>query len=171
MPKYNILEPQHRMIVKYEGLIDLQKLLEKTKAWFDKSQFEFHEYSYKGREPELGELEMFWSGWRDNTEYLRIWINVYIRLWDMQDVEVISDGEKKQMTKARMRINLRSHIETDYRHKWETSRFFELLRDFYEKNIYKVKLDSVIDDTEGEIHSLELLMKNCLAMETNTLVE
>ena len=165
MPKYNVLEPQHRIIIKYEGLIDLKAMMKTAKEWFDKRQFEFHEYSYKGREPQLGELEMFWSGWRDDTEYIRVWINVYIRLWDLQDVEVIVGGEKKAMIKARMRINLRSHLETDYRHKWETSRFFVFLRDFYEKNIYKVKLHSYMDKEEEEVHELEELFKHKLNME------
>ncbi len=168
MPQYNVLKPEHRIILKFVGLIDLQDLLNRTKSWLSKRQFEFHEYAYKAREPQLGELEMFWSGWRDDTEYIRVWVNLYIRLWDMQDVEVISKGKKSKRVKARMRINFRAHIETDYRRKWEGNRFFVTLRDFYEKNIIKPKLDDYKTKVELEVHSLIAFIRERLGMRPAT---
>ena len=164
MPKYNVMSPDHRIIIKYAGLIDMPFFLNQVKEWYTKRHYEFHEYSYKAREPQLGELELFWSGWRDDTDYFRVWVNLYIRFWDMEDVEVISKGEKKNMTKARMRINIRFHIETDYRRKWETSRFFVTLRNFYELNMILMKLYLYADKLEYEIPGFISHIKQALGM-------
>lgn len=164
MPKYNVLAPDPRIMIKYSGLIDMNKLLTKIKGWYDKKQFEFHEFSHKAREPQLGELELFWSGWRDDTEYVRTWVNCYLRFWDMQEVEVIKDGVKKKMTKARCRINIRLHVETDYRHKWEKSKFYVMLRQFYEMNMFLMKLFFYADKLEYEIHDFVSQIKQSLNM-------
>jgi len=156
--------PDERIVVKFSGLVDLDDALKKIKTWYEKKQFEFHEYSYKGRESQLGELELFWSGLRDDTEYFRTWINCYIRVWDMQDVEVISGGEKKQMTKARIRVNVRLHIESDYRHKWDSSRFFMFLRKFYENNMILMKIYIYADKLEYEVHSFISHIKRSFGM-------
>jgi len=163
MPKLNVMGPDARIIIKYSGLIDLQKVLEDIKKWYDKRQFEFHEYSYKSREKQHGGLEMFWSGWRDDTDYFRIWFHCYIKLWDNQDVEVISGGVKKKMVKGRMRINLRLVLETDYRHKWEGSRFFVLLRDFYDAMI-RMKIYGYADKTEWEMDGFVNYIKRSIGM-------
>jgi len=165
MPKYNIFAPEQRLVVKYKGLFDLQGLYSLIRSWYDKRGFEFHENLYKTHEPKTGNMEVFIKGFRHDTPYMQVWVDVIFRLWDLHDVEVIHAGKKKQMMKARLTIQIESWIETDYERKWEKSKFFVSLRDFYEKYIIKRKIEMYINKIEYEVHNFQNALKKELKME------
>lgn len=164
MTKIMVLRPEKYLFVKYKGIFDFDHLYRQTAKWFKKRSFEFHEYQLKERDPIIGETEYFWNGWRNDSEYLRVWIDVYMRMWDQSPVEVIRDGVKKNLLRARIRFNLEAWMETDYEHKFDVSPFYRTIRHFYESIIAKKKLEMYGDKVEYEVHDLAEMFKRELGM-------
>lgn len=154
MTRIAVLSPENYLFVKYKGIFDFDQLYKNTVKWFKKRSFEFHEYQLKERDPVIGETEYFWNGWRNDTEYIRVWVDVYLRMWDQSPVEVVKDGVKKKLLRARIRVNLEAWMETDYEKKFDQSQFFRTIRNFYETVIAKKKLDIYGDKVEYEVHDL-----------------
>lgn len=163
--QYKVLSPQKYLFIKFKGVFDFEKVYNETAKWFKTRSFEFHEYQLKERDPTIGETEFFWQGWRDDTEWMRIWIDVYARMWDQTPVEVMQEGVKKTLLRARIRFVFDAWIETDYENRFETSKIFHSLRDYYDKVVYKKRIELYGDKIEYEVHELHELVKKTLGME------
>jgi len=120
--------------IRYKGIFDYDGMYKMMRAWFSDREYDFWEKRYKHkRRSEGSELEINWEAWRDVTELLRNWIYVYFHLWDYEEVEVIKDGKKKKMVKARMLIEFSWIIEVDYEDKWHDSKLKRALLKFLMK--------------------------------------
>lgn len=164
MPKENPLGPEQRLIVKYKGIFDLQELYALIKKWYDERKFEFHEYNYKAKQPSVGELDMYFRGFRKDSEWLRIWMVVYIKFWNLEEIEVIKEGKKAVMNRGRLRIYFEPDMEYDYENKFGSSKFFEMLRDFYVKYVWFKKYRLYADKIEYETHGFAEQVKQLLQM-------
>jgi hypothetical protein len=160
--KLNPLGPDKRLTLKYKGIFDLQELYALIKKWYDDRKFEFHEYNYKAKQPSVGELDMFFRGYRNDSEWLRIWVEVYIKFWDLEDIEVIKEGRKTTMNRGRLRIYFEVDMEYDYENKFESSKFMEAVREFYVKFIWLRKFQVYADKIEYEVHGFSEQVKQFL---------
>jgi len=110
-------------VIKYKGIFDYAGLYTMMRGWFKDREYDFWERRYKHKVKEGGtEIEINWEAWRDINELMRNWIYVYFHIWDYQEVEVIKDGQKKKMAKARMLIRFSWTIEIDYEDRWQDSK-------------------------------------------------
>ena len=130
----------------------MQGIYELIRKWYADRKFEFHETNYKAYQPHSGELAWYIQGFRNDTEFLRIWVEIYIRFWDLEDIEVIKDGKKAVMNRGRFRLYIEPDMEYDYEHKFESSKFTEMLRDFYFKYVWLKKFQVYADKIEYEVH-------------------
>ncbi|MFH1072867.1 MAG: hypothetical protein V1743_05550 [Nanoarchaeota archaeon] len=103
-------------LVKYKGLFDFTGLYQMMRGWFEKNRFEFHEKLYKDKyfSPFGSETEIDWLAERKVSEYVKYEIKVFIHTWDMKEIEVVENGQKKKMTRARMTITLGGNVYLDY---------------------------------------------------------
>ncbi|MFH1590786.1 MAG: hypothetical protein ABIC95_02560 [archaeon] len=162
--KFNILDPDESLQVTYKGVFDLDTIYKELVEFYTSRSFEFHEYNYKAKDPTVGELEWYWQGWRNDTEFLRVWLNVYFHFEDMESVEVIKDGQKRKMVRGRVRARFRPFFELDYDRKFETSKFMEAVRHFYVQYIYRKKMLAYGDKEEYELHKFVEKLKKLLGM-------
>lgn len=133
--------------LKYKGIFDYQGMYSMMQSWFKDREYDFWEKRYKHKARAGGaELEINWEAWRDITPLFRNWIYVYFHLWDYQEVEVIKDGQKKRMAKARMLIRFSWHIEVDYEDRWEDSKFKRMLLKFLIDYVYRKELSEPMGD-------------------------
>lgn len=134
--------------LRYKGTFDWEGLYKAMKGWFKEREYDFLEKRYKHKLQAGGftEIEVNWECWRDETEYMRDWIHVYFHIWDYKEMEVIKDGKKVRLAKARMKIEITPFLEADYEDRWQDSAFKRKLRDFYHRFMYRVEIESLWED-------------------------
>ena len=156
--------------IRYKGVWDMQDLYETMVDWFRKRKYKFHEKIYKHKHPSpFGvERQYTWEATRKETEYVQFIYSIYFHTYDVHDIEVISNGKKKNFTKGRIWMEIKASIVTDFEKRWQESSFYAHLKDFYNKYIIKKSF------THGwaaklryELYELHALVKKKLKMESD----
>jgi len=161
-----VWEPNQEIIIKFKGLMDLEGLYKLIHDWYESRKFEYHETVFKDKaKPAGGEEEIRIKAFRNDTELMRVWINLYVHTFELKKVEVIKEGKKKLMENGRFRITIRVEFELDYENNWEKSKFSKVLFQFYVKNIILRKIQTYGDKIEYEAHGLHEAIKQWLGME------
>jgi len=164
--KINIWGPDRYLSVKYKGIFDMEGLYKKIYDWLKKRKFEWHEPIIKDRHPEIGdEDEIVITGFRNDTDFMRVWISLYIHAYDMNDVDVVKDGKKQRLVKGRILVRMQADFELDYEEKWEGSKFQTGLRHFLINYIFDRKIRTYGDKIEYECHNLQEEIKKHFDMQ------
>ncbi len=131
--------------IKYDGLIDWSSLYKLIYEWFTQRGYYFEEASLKHKIPTpMGaEEEYKITGWRKTTSYMQEEINLHLHFFEMREVEVIKEGQKRNLVKARMIITFKGGVKTDYQERWSQTQFGQYLKTFYEKYIIKKDIETV----------------------------
>lgn len=137
-----------KQIVKYKGVYDLQGLIAAVISWLEKKGFEHYFYQTKTKTDTFGEeAEYGISGWYNETDYHRCYLDVYLHLWDANPVEVVENGVTKTLTKSALLIEIKGDFEMDWTGRFNGSKLMQKLRKFMESKVINDKYDSVwIDD-------------------------
>jgi hypothetical protein len=131
--------------------------------------FEEKAIKHKVPNPQGAEVKIEFSGWRKTTEYIKEWITIYIIFYDAREVEVVKDGQKKKLMKAKMLLECHGYIESDYQNRWKETRFGTYLKDFYDKFVMKKQLEVIFwDRTYYIMHKLHTEIKTFLDMESRS---
>jgi hypothetical protein len=167
--------PLPNMHLRYGGIWDMQDLYESMINYLRNKKYKFNETAYKHKHPSpFGvERQYVWRATREETEWLKFIINVYIHTYDAHDVEVImKDGTKHIFTKGRMWMEFTGTTEIDYEHRFDENSFYAHIKDWYNKYILKKVYTEVIWDRlwYREVHKLRWLVKQKLKMEADSYV-
>ena len=127
--------------VQYSGNFDWDALYKFIVNWYHDRDFEFKEKQYKVK-PSGSEIEVSMEGNREESSYVRFKVAVYMHLWDIQDVEVIEDGNKKKLTKARILIDFDANVELDWQGEYEKTKFLQKLRSFFNQFLFSETKDA-----------------------------
>ncbi len=124
-------------MIKFEGLFDWDELYKMMHDWLTTRKYIFQEIHYKhAGEAGIGaESEVRFEGSKKETAYIKFVINIDVHIWGLQEVEVIKDGQKKKMSKGRIRIEVWGQIVYDYQGKFDTSKFLQRVRSFYHRYV------------------------------------
>jgi len=137
-------------VLHYRGIFDLRGLYKFMVEYLEKKGFEFNEKVMKYK---TAEIEFEWEAKRKADAYVRHIITVVMHLYGdgpgetpVDEVEVIKDGEKKKMIKARMTLTFSGKVETGYpddfgESRWNKSPFLVKLQSVFEKSVIKQELD------------------------------
>lgn len=133
--------------IKHKGIFDLSDVLQGIKKWFEGDEFKVHYPKHKLKQPVGGwEHEMEIYGERKMNEYVKFKITLFIRLYDIKDIEVIKDGKKVQTNSGRITVDISGEIELDYENRFGGSKFLQALQDFYHKYIIKQDIGDYWED-------------------------
>ena len=151
--------------IKYKGLFDFPQVIKAVRGWYGAGNFHLVEKKYKWNP---GALEIEMQGDTKYNEYFKYEISVWIRSWDIKDVDVVKGGEKLKMQEGRLAIEVSGKGIVDWQKRFEGSKFLEGLRTFFHKYIIKRVLDDWYDDIAfGKILGLVALIKEKLQFEEN----
>ncbi|MAE42662.1 hypothetical protein CMO93_02735 [Candidatus Woesearchaeota archaeon] len=158
--------------VQYKGVWDMQDLYEFVASFFSKSKFKFYEKKYIHKRPGPFGPETYhvWEARKDEEEYYRTLIDLFLHTYDTQDIEVtMKDGTKKTFTKGRLWIQIKGTIQLDYEKRWEEKAFYANLRNFYHKYVIWKKIEAIWWDKMHYTLFLRLhsLIKERLKMEAD----
>ena len=163
--------PLKKSRIKFEGLFDIEGLYKFMRDWLSTRHFIFTESKYKHKLPSpLGaEIELEWSAWRKETEFVRYWIIINFHFWDMTEVEVIREGKKVKRNKARFEIVFGGDLEMDYQGRFEKTPFLKTLEQFYYKFIFtqNKEMGMYWDELYYLVYRLQTEVKKFLGMEAS----
>ena len=164
--RFSIWDPNQEIVVKYSGLMDMDGLYKKIVKWYHTRKFELEEKAFKDKGRVEGrEEEIKIDGFRNDTEMIRVWINIYAHTWEMNKVEVTVDGKKKIMEKGRFKITIRLDFELDYENRFTKTKFTRWLFKLYWRYLLYRRMLVYADKCEYEAHKLQELIKQHLGME------
>ena len=89
---------------------------------------------------------MRWNAVKKVTGVIKFHLSVYWHLYDRKEVEVIKDGKKKKLTKARIMLEISGKLEIDYSKRWGGSKFMEGIEDYFLRHIWKKQWDNLYGD-------------------------
>ena len=171
LPFTHKVVPASTTYLQYKGVFDMQDLYEYVASFFHRQKFKFYEMRYILKKPgPFGpDVQHVWEATMNVEEYYRFVINIYLRTFDTQDIEVVmKDGSKRTFTKGRLWVQLRGRAETDYEERWEENAFYANLRNFYHKYVIWKKIEALWWDNMyyNVFLKLQSLIKERLKMES-----
>ncbi|MDO8741074.1 MAG: hypothetical protein Q7J54_05885 [Candidatus Woesearchaeota archaeon] len=127
--------------IKKVGIVDLDGLYRLMHRWYVDRNYYFEEPTYKHKVPSPAgaEEEFEWFGWRKMNDYVKYWILAYMHFYEMKEVEIIKDGKKKKMIRARVYIEVWGTMEWDWQKRWQGSKFLENVRKFMDQYFFMTR--------------------------------
>ena len=156
-------------IVKYQGVFDKDDLMKTMRNWIVNQGYEFHETSVKHKvpSPDGSEQEFAWWGWRKVNSYVKYHIDMFVKYWNLKDVEVVRDGKKQKLQSAKVQIELSGRCELDFSNRFAGSKVLQFIADFYDNYIIKNEIDTLYtDQLYYRIYKLQGVIKEFLEFET-----
>lgn len=135
--------------VKHRGFFDYETLMKAIRGWYSEEDFnrvDIPKYVQKYPTPTGTEFEVEFHGEKKVTEYVRYHIDVYIRVFNMRDVEIVQEGEKLRMQDGQVHVEVRPALELDWQKRFEGNRFLQALHDFYRNYIIRYKISDYWED-------------------------
>lgn len=129
--------------IKHKGLFDRSKLIKTIQDWFGKHKYDFHAPKYKYRPDEI---ELEFKGERKINPYVRFRMLVVVKGFEIKNVEVVKDGEKKKMQQGRLNVEISPEYDLDYKKRFGGNKFLQALQDFFHKYIIKRTIEEVWED-------------------------
>jgi len=160
------------LLIRYKGVFDYDGMYKMMHAWLISKRFLFHENKYKDKvsTPFGNEIEAKWTAEKKVTEFVMEIIKIEFHLWDAAEVEVIRDGKKVKMYKARMEIRFFADVMVDYSKRFsEGTTFAKKLGKFYVENVMIWDLRMrYFNALEYAVYDLQTKVKKYLNMDTGS---
>jgi hypothetical protein len=154
----------------YAGVFDYDKLIKTFAQWYNEEGYEFREMIYKHKvpSPSGSEQELKVEGWKKITEYVQYWIYVRIKIWELKELDVVIDGEKKKMARGKLQITFSSSTWLDYNNKFNTEMAVRI-QDFLHKYVWHKQITGGwTDECYYYMYKLHRVIKETLNMSTPT---
>jgi hypothetical protein len=141
--------------VEHEGLFDFKGLYRYAHSWFrDEGYGGVNEEKYSEKiDGNEKEIEIEWKAEKGLSDYFKLEMKLKFKISKMSDVEVQINGDKKEMNKGKVEIEIKGTLIRDPDNKWEVGPMYRFLRDTYNKYIIPGRVDSmngrVEDDVQG----------------------
>jgi hypothetical protein len=153
--------------LRYKGVFDFESLWKLVNDWLESKGYEVMEGKAKHRAGTNGEeFEVQAVAWRNVTDYYRLNMSCFCKYWDGQYVEVVKDGKKKRMIKARLYVRISGNLILDYNERYEKSRFTQAVGRLLNMYVLRWQWDSIYgDQLNYKILELQSVIKDFLHME------
>lgn len=139
--------------VKHRGFFDYSKVQQAIRQWYvddDYDTFDFKAYKQKFPTPTGTEHEVEITGSKKVTEYVKFRIDVFMRVYNMRDVELVQGGKKVRMQEGQVQVEVRPFLTLDWQFRFEGRgvwrKFLKSLEQFYNKYIIKYKIGDYWED-------------------------
>jgi len=153
--------------VKYRGMFNYSEVLQTVRKWFEEQNYSFEEPKHQWKAPAEGiEVEIKIKGVRKVNEYVLYWIDIFFRVYDMKDVEVVKDGQKVKMQEGKVTVEIGGKLELDWQNRFSGNKFLQSVQDFLHKFIIKQDIgDRWEDDLLIKIMNLTKTIRTVLGHE------
>ena len=140
----------------YDGVFDLDRLYSEIRSWFDEYLYGFEETKHSDKVKAKGrEIEYVFKGSKEINDYVKYGIKATFFL---EEVNPVSGN----LVKAKAVVNFEGTVETDYRDRWQKTKFMEFLFRFYNNYLVKDEIQRQKGRLYKEIIALHDLAKDIL---------
>jgi hypothetical protein len=155
-----------RTRIKYEGIFDWKEFYNTFIKYFFDKKFDFYEGKNVRKPGTYGyEIEYEAHAEREESGYVRHDIDVRIKGFHMEDIEVIENGKKVQRTKAGMIIvDLIPKLVLDWQNRWD-KKFKKSVRGFFHKYLLEGYINEQLDKLVYETYKLNTMLKEVMQLE------
>ncbi|MBW2970749.1 hypothetical protein KY320_01160 [Candidatus Woesearchaeota archaeon] len=151
------------MTLSYEGLFDAAELYKMIDQFFWEKGYDKREIQNMEKVEQTGKyIELELQPYKKLSDYAKVIIRIYIRMFDVKEVEVEKDGQQIRLNQGRLNLIFDGFLETDYEGRWESKPMYVFMRTVFDKFIYKTytaKYESILTE---EIHHLHSQIKSFL---------
>ncbi len=149
--------------LEYEGLFDAQEMYKLIDHFFWQRGFDKREIHNLEKVRESGKyVELELQPYKKISDYAKIIVRMFIRMFDVKEVEVELDGQKVRLNQGRILIIFDGFLETDYENRWENKPIYIFIRTVFDKFIYKSYTDKFEGMLEDEVGQLVTQLKSFL---------
>lgn len=134
--------------IKHKGVFNLSEILQGIIGFLEKDAFKVHypKHKYKVPSPKGGEHEIKIYGERKINEYVKFKIDVFMRVFDFKEVEMLKEGKKVMMNTGRIAVEISGSMTLDFENRFGGNKFLQALQDFYHKHIIHRDIGDVWED-------------------------
>jgi len=152
--------------IRYKGTLDFQEIWRLIGDWFESKGFEVIERKAKHKVDVTGEeLETAMDAWRNVTDYYRFYMTAYAKYFDAEYVDVVENGKKKRLLKARIHFMVSGKLELDYANRYGKSKLTKQLGKFMNNYVLHWQWDAIYgDQLNYKILELQNVIKEYLGM-------
>ncbi|MEM4336652.1 MAG: hypothetical protein QXG86_01480 [Candidatus Woesearchaeota archaeon] len=153
--------------IRFSGIFDYENFYLTVYNWLKDHYYNVNEV-YKHKMTSSGaEVELSFKGERKESEFVKYIIEVETHFWDLIDTDVVIDGKKKKLNKARCTIIIRWKVILDYQSQFDKSEFLIRLFNMLRFSVLKMKILAVwAGKLIGESYRLQTKIKEELGMYT-----
>lgn len=129
--------------VKHRGYFNEVEVMHAIHDWFEKNHLWLSKETYK----KSGITTKYkFSGERKYTDYLKWIISCYIVIYQIEDVEIIKEGQKIKTNHGKFYAEIKGTLVVDWQNRFSKSKFLEKLGTFLRKYIFKYKIGDMWGD-------------------------
>lgn len=104
-----------KLTLRYVGVFDFDGLYATAVDWAKTNGYLWHEKAHKHKKKGKGaEQELEWVMIKKVSEYIKFTVDIEVHLWDLHEVEVEINGEKKPLSSAKIQVVLNGEVEYDW---------------------------------------------------------
>ena len=140
-------------LVKHRGFFDYSKLLQAIRQWYVSDDYDvLNMPMYKQKFPTTTGVEHEFKihGEKNVTEYVRFHMDIFMRVYNMRDIEIIHEGKKMKLQDGQVQIEVIPKLELDWQKRFSGpppwKKFLAALDEFYRNYIIKYKIADYWED-------------------------
>lgn len=133
------------------GIFDFKGFYGYAHAWFREEGYGVDEEKYSEKNSGSSrDITIEWKATKQFSDYFKAEHKMKFTIEKMGDVEVEIDGQKKQMNKGKIEVEIKSTIVIDAGNKWETNAWYKFLKDSYNKYVIPARIDAMREKIAGD---------------------
>jgi len=140
-------------LIKHRGFFDYSKLLQAIRQWYVDEEFDSFNiggYKQKFPTPTGTEHEVELGGTKKLSDYVKMEVEIFMRVYNMRDIEIIQDGKKMKLQDGQVQIEVRPGYDLDWQKRFSGAgrfkNFVKALDEFYRRYIIKYKISDYWED-------------------------
>jgi hypothetical protein len=155
--------------LRYKGIFDLPELYRIIHSWLVSKGFEVHESKYKSIVLPGGakERSFDWFAFKKGNEFVMVHMMIHFQFQDIQQIEVVENGEKKMLNKGLMFIRVAQELDQDWSERFAYSKLHKVILRFMADFMWQKKVETYWED-KARFKAYELMNVIKEAMEFMT---
>ena len=155
----------YRTRIKRTGVFDLKHLYTMIYNHLADLGYHMNEKSYSEKGGKYGkEVRFFWNPYKKVTDYFRFDLDLKFLIVNLKEMEIVREGKKIRMNTGGIDIKITGYLSTDWKKKWDSSWFNNMLRKIYDDYIIRARIDEYEDKVVYEMDELTQKIKDYLSM-------
>ena len=143
--------------VTFSGIFDVKELYRLMDNFFKQREYDKKENkNYEDVHEDFRNIFLDIQPYKKVSDYAQIVVQIVMNATQVEDVELVIDGQKKLLQKGTIDLTFNAYLDTDYENRWEMKPIYFFLRTVFDKFVYR----RMIHKFEAEAVQTQLDVEN-----------